>query len=120
MAMKMYSISSGDAPHCTEVYLPCLTVKGSYRSLGLEPGLNVVTEPVNSGKSLLLEKITELFKTSQMPVEPINLRNMSFDCKLSTTNSWLQQFYKAMQHYTWKLMDLGKNWIYAPLHTQLP
>ena len=83
-------------------------------SLGLEPGLHVVTGLVISGKSLLLEKITKLFKKTHVPVELINLRNASFDSVNSlvygledATNSWLKQFYKAMQHYKLDLEAYG-------------
>lgn len=83
-------------------------------SLGLKPGLHVVTGPVNSGKSLLLEKITELFKNSHVPVEPINLRSVSFELVDSlvfglrdATNSWLQQFCKAAEYYSFDVGAYG-------------
>lgn len=75
-------------------------------SLGLQPGLHVLTGPVNSGKSLIMKKLTESFKAAHVPVLHINLREISCNSVDSfvytlrdATNSWLDQFVKACEHF---------------------
>ena len=76
------------------------------RSLTFNPSLHVLTGPVNSGKSLMVEKLIQSFKSAHVPVTDINLRGISFNCVDSlvtafkeATDSWLEQFLKAAQHF---------------------
>ena len=75
-------------------------------TLNSKPTLNVITGPVNSGKSILLTQIAESLKSQHVPVLDINLRSVSFnsvDTLVSTLedkgNTWLQQFKKAAQYF---------------------
>ena len=72
----------------------------------MEPSLNVLTGPVNSGKSLIIEKLANLLKSQHVPVTVINLREISFnsvdtlvDSLKDATNSWLDQFKEVAQHF---------------------
>ena len=75
-------------------------------SLKLQPGLHVLTGPVNSGKSLVVKKLSESFEAAHVPVMNINLREISCNSVDSfvftlqkATNSWLDKFAQAAEHF---------------------
>ena len=47
------------------------------KSLKLQPGLHVLTSPINSGKSLVVKKLSESFEAAHIPVMNINLKKIS-------------------------------------------
>ena len=72
----------------------------------MDPCLHILTGPVNSGKSLILKKLKNHLKAQHVPVTDINLREISFssvdtlvDTLKEATNSWLEQFKEAAQHF---------------------
>ena len=72
----------------------------------MDPSLHVLTGPVNSGKSLIIKKLTNHLKSQHVPVTVINLRKISFnsvhtlvDTLKDATNSWLDQFKEVAQHF---------------------
>ena len=74
--------------------------------LKMDPCLYILTGPVNSGKSLILKKLKNHLKAQHVPVMDINLREISFssvdtlvDTLKEATNSWLEQFKEAVQHF---------------------
>ena len=77
-----------------------------YSGLKGEPTFNVITGPVNSGKSKMLTKLSDTLKSRNVPVLNINLRSVSFnsvETLVSTLadegNSWLQQFRDAVKRF---------------------
>ena len=76
------------------------------KSLKLQPGLHVLTGPVNSGKSLVVKKLSQSFEAAHVPVMSINLREISCNSVDSfvftlqkATNSWLDKFTEAAEHF---------------------
>ena len=75
-------------------------------SLNHKPTFNVITGPVNSGKSTLLTTLTDSLRSQHIPVLDINLRSVSFnsvDTLVATLevkgNTWLEQFKKAARYF---------------------
>ena len=68
------------------------------RSLRFKPSLHVLTGPVNSGKSLIAERLIQSFKSFHVPVTDINL---SFD----SVDSLVMALKEAMDSSSEKLMQ---------------
>ena len=70
------------------------------------PSMNVLTGPADSGKSLILRKLVEELKATNVPVVEINMRSVSFnsvDTLVLTLqnkfNPWLDQFKDFASHF---------------------
>ena len=70
--------------------------------------MNIVTGPVNSGKSFLIMNLVEELEASHVPLLHINLRSVSFnsvDTLVSTStlhdemNSWVGKFKEVAERF---------------------
>lgn len=75
------------------------------KGLNGKPNFNIITGPVNSGKSLLLLKLQEKLESAHVPVLNINMRQISFnsvDTLVSTLvsgmDSWFKKFKEAVEN----------------------
>lgn len=71
-----------------------------------DPALHVLTGPVNSGKFLIIKKLTNQLKNQYVSLTDINLREISFnsvdtfvDTLEDANKSWLDQFKEVAMHF---------------------
>ena len=71
-----------------------------------KPTFNIITGPVNSGKSKILNVLNKRLKAQHIPVLNINLRSISFnsvDNLVSTLekegSTWMEEFKDAAKHF---------------------
>jgi len=70
------------------------------------PNFNIITGPVNSGKSMLLSVLTKTPVAQHIPVLTINLHSISFNSMDTLVSilekegsSWMKQFRNAVKHF---------------------
>ena len=75
------------------------------RSLRFKPSLHILTGPVNSGKSLIAERLIQSFKSFHVPVSDINLRDVSFDSVDSLVMALKEAMDSSSEKLTQSFMD---------------